>query len=270
MRDYVLELAAKQNGMNAKLNTMREYLQAYILRIMHEEGVFSSTAFIGGTALRFLHNLPRYSQDLDFSLEKSKKLAFASLMKRIKDELSLAGYDVSITFNDRRIVQSALVKFRRLMKDAGISAFAEQNLVVKIEVDTNPPQGAITETRVVNTYFPLSFLTYTKESLFAGKLHAVLSREYTKGRDFFDIGWYLSKWRGLSPNIVLLVNALKQSGWKKAYPTETTWRDIIYEAVQKVDWRKVKKDVENFLERPQDLDIFTKENVLNLLKEHSG
>ncbi|MCD6134999.1 MAG: nucleotidyl transferase AbiEii/AbiGii toxin family protein, partial [Candidatus Omnitrophica bacterium] len=141
MRDYVLELATKQNGMNAKLNTMREYLQAYILRIMHEEGVFSSTAFIGGTALRFLYNLPRYSQDLDFSLEKSKKLAFASLMKRIKDELSLAGYDVSITFNDRRVVQSTFIKFRGLMKDAGISAFAEQNLVVKIEVDTKFSPG---------------------------------------------------------------------------------------------------------------------------------
>ena len=265
MRDYVLELAAKQNGMNAKLNTMREYLQAYILRIMHEEGIFSFTAFIGGTALRFLHNLPRYSQDLNFSLETSKKLVFASLMKRIKDELSLAGYDISVTFNDEKTVQSAFIKFRGLMKDAGISAFAEQSLVVKIEIDTNPPQGAITETRVVNKYFPLSFLTYTKESLFAGKLHAVLSREYTKGRDFFDIGWYLSRWRDLSPNITLLTNALKQTGWKKEYPTENTWRNIVYEAVRKVDWRKVKKDVENFLERPQDLDIFTKENVINLL-----
>ena len=265
MRDYVLELAAKQNGMNAKLNTMREYLQAYILRIMHEKGIFSFAAFIGGTALRFLHNLPRYSQDLDFSLETSKKLAFASLMKRIKGELFLAGYDISITFNDEKTVQSAFIKFRGLMKDAGISAFAEQNLLVEIKVDINPPQGAITETRVVNRYFPLSFLTYTKESLFAGKLHAVLSREYTKGRDFFDIGWYLSRWKDLSPNITLLTNALKQAGWKKEYPTKNTWRDIVYEVVNKTDWRKVKKDVENFLERPRDLDIFTKENVINLL-----
>ena len=266
MKDYLLELAAKQSGMNAKINTMREYLQAYILRIMHEEGVFSFTAFVGGTALRFLYNLPRYSQDLDFSLEKGKKLAIASLMKQIKNEMSLAGYKVFITFNDEKTVQSAFVKFSGLMKDAGISSFAEQNLAVKIEIDTNPPQGAATEVRVVNKYFPLSFLTYTKESLFAGKLHAVLSREYTKGRDFFDIGWYLSKWEGLSPNIVLLTNALRQSGWKNAYPAEGTWRDIIYEAVQKADWRKVKNDVENFLERTQDMDTFTKENVLNLIK----
>ncbi len=267
MRDYVLELAAKQSGMNAKLNTMREYLQAYILRIMHEEGIFSSTAFIGGTALRFLYNLPRYSQDLDFSLETGRKPSFILLMRRIKSELSLAGYDVSITFNDKRIVQSAFIKFKGLVKDAGISPLAEQNLSVKIELDTNPPRGAATETKVVNKYFPFAFLTYTKDSLFAGKLHAVLSREYTKGRDFFDIGWYLSKWEGLSPNITLLTNALKQTGWKKPYPAEDTWRDIIYEAVQKADWRKVKKDVENFLERPRDLDIFTKENLISLLKK---
>ena len=266
MRDYVLELAAKQSGMNAKLNTMREYLQAYILRIMHEKSIFSSTAFIGGTALRFLYNLPRYSQDLDFSLTNRGKPAFAPLMKLIKNELSLAGYDVSITFNDQRPVQSAFIKFRGLMKDAGISAFDAQNLSIKIEIDTNPPRGAVTETRVVNKYFPLSFLTYTKGSLFAGKLHAVLSREYTKGRDFFDVGWYLSKWEWLSPNITFLTNALKQTGWNKEYPSENTWRDIVYEAVDKADWRKVKKDVESFLERPEDLNVFTKENVLNLLK----
>jgi len=267
MRDYVLELASKQSGMNAKLNTIREYLQAYILRIMHEERIFSSTAFVGGTALRFLYNLPRYSQDLDFSSESGKILVFASLMKRIKDELSLAGYDTIVTFNDKKTIKSAFIKFSGLMKDAGISAFAEQNLSIKIEIDTNPPKGAVTETIVINKYFPLSFLTYKKDSLFAGKLHAVLSREYIKGRDFFDIGWYLSKWHKLSPNIILLANALKQTGWKKEYPAENTWRNIVYEAVNKTDWKKVKKDVENFLERPEDLNVFTKKNVLNLIKK---
>lgn len=265
MRDYVLELAAKQSGMNAKLNVMREYLQAYVLRIMHDEGVFSSTAFVGGTALRFLHGLPRFSEDLDFSAEKGKSLAFAALMKKIKEELSLAGYSAAVTFNDEKTVHSAFVRFGGLMKDAGISALAEQKLSIKIEIDTNPPKGAVTETTVVNKYFPLSFLTYEKASLFAGKMHAVFSREYTKGRDYFDLGWYLSRWSGISPNITLLVNALKQTGWKKDYPTENTWRHIIRAAVNKADWAGVRKDVENFLERPEDLSVFTKENVLKLL-----
>jgi hypothetical protein len=267
MRDYVLELAAKQSGLNAKLNTMREYLQAYILRVMHDEGVFSTTAFVGGTALRFLYGLPRFSEDLDFSGEKDSGRAFAALMKKIKNELSLAGYNAAVTFNDEKTVISAFVRFGGLMKDAGISPFAGQNLSIKIEVDTNPPKGAVTEIHVVNKYFPLSFLTYERSSLFTGKLHAILSREYTKGRDYFDLGWYLSRWSGLLPNVAMLNNALKQTGWKKEYPTEKTWRDIVREVVSKADWGKVKKDIENFLERPEDLSIFTKENVLNLLEK---
>ncbi|MEA3306132.1 MAG: nucleotidyl transferase AbiEii/AbiGii toxin family protein, partial [Candidatus Omnitrophota bacterium] len=257
MKDYVLELALKQSGMNAKLNAMREYLQAYILRIMHDKGVFSTTAFVGGTALRFLHGLPRFSEDLDFSAEKGKTLPFAELMKIIKQELSFAGYNIVVTFTDEKTVNSAFIRFSGLMKDAGISAFAEQKLSIKIEIDTNPPEGAVTETTVVNKYFPLSFLTYEKESFFAGKLHAILSRKYTKGRDFFDLGWYLSRWSGIKPNINLLTNALKQSGWKKEFPTAKTWCSIVQQAVNKVNWTKVKKDVENFLERPQDLSVFT-------------
>ncbi|MCK9554473.1 nucleotidyl transferase AbiEii/AbiGii toxin family protein [bacterium] len=267
MKDYVLELAAKQSGMNAKLNVMREYLQAYILRVMHDNGAFSNLAFVGGTALRFMHRLPRFSEDLDFSAENIKGLAFAELMMKIKEELSLAGYNAGVTFNDAKTVNSAFVKIKELMKDAGISPFAEQNISIKIEVDTNPPKGAVTETMVVNRYFPLSFLTYEKNSLFAGKVHAVLSREYTKGRDYFDLGWYLSKWPGIAPNIVQLDNALKQTGWKKEFPMETTWRNIVFEVASKVDWAKVKRDAENFLERPEDMSVFTKENILRLLRE---
>ena len=70
----------------------------------------------------------------------------------------------------------------------------------------------------------------------------------------------------ISPNINLLANALKQTGWKKDYPTENTWRHIIRDAVNKADWGGVKKDVENFLERPEDLSVFTKENVLKLFE----
>ncbi|MBU4376767.1 MAG: nucleotidyl transferase AbiEii/AbiGii toxin family protein [Candidatus Omnitrophica bacterium] len=266
MKDYVLELAAKQDGLNAKMNVMREYLQAYTLRIMQDEGLFHTTAFLGGTALRFLHDLPRYSEDIDFSTVKGKKHDFAALVKKIKEELVLAGYSVAVTYKDEKIVQSAFVKFDGLLKDAGLSPFKEQNISLKIEIDTNPPDGAIFRTDIVNKYFPISFLSYDLPSLFAGKSHALLSRGYTKGRDFFDLGWYLSKWKDLKPNIALLNNALTQTGWKQDYPTENTWRNIIGGAVNKADWGEVKKDVGNFLERPEDLSVFTKENVLKMLE----
>ncbi|MCX5657350.1 MAG: nucleotidyl transferase AbiEii/AbiGii toxin family protein [Candidatus Omnitrophica bacterium] len=95
MKDYVLELVSQKEGYNAKLNLMREYLQAYILRVMHDEGVFRSAAFLGGTALKFLYNLPRFSEDLDFSLTGEPRINFSALIKKIMFELEGAGYNIS-------------------------------------------------------------------------------------------------------------------------------------------------------------------------------
>ena len=266
MKDYVLELVAAKTGFNAKLNSMREYLQAYILRIMHDEGVFRSTAFLGGTALRFIYKLPRYSEDLDFSITADKHYIFVDLIRKIKRELELAGYDISISYNDEKTVQYAMVKFEKLMYEAGMSARKEQKFSIKIEIDTNPPQGAILKTNILNIYFPLAFLSFDIPSLFAGKIHALLNRKYTKGRDFFDLGWYLSRWKDISPNITLLQNSLKQTGWEEEMLSEKTWRSFLYKVVEETDWEKIRQDVENFLENPADMNIFTKENTLTLLK----
>ena len=270
MKEYALELASRQSGFNAKMNMLREYLQAYALRIMQSEGVFRTTAFVGGTALRFLYGLPRFSEDLDFSVEQKQWAngAFAGLMKKMKDEFMLAGYDVSITYNDKKAVCSSFIRFKGLMYEAGMSALKDQKLSIKIEMDNNPPKGAVLRTDIVNKYFPLSFLSYDIASLFAGKVHALVTREYTKGRDFFDLGWYLSYQKGLRPNIKLLQNALKQTGWKKDMPTEGSWIAFVLDVVHKADWSKVRKDVENFLERPGDLEVFSKENVIMLLEQN--
>jgi len=268
MKDYVLELASQKEGYNAKLNTMREYLQAYILRVMHDEGVFRSVAFLGGTALRFLYGLPRFSEDLDFSSAGKLSVNFAALLKKIMSELAAAGYDASVVYNDQKTVNSAFVKFSGLMFDAGISPLKSQKFSIKVEIDSNPPQGAILETRIVNKYFPISFLSYEINSFFTGKLHALLSRKYAKGRDYFDLGWYLLKWKEIEPNFTLLGNALKQTGWNKDFPGKDSWKDLIYKVVENTDWKKIRQDVESFLENPSDLNIFTKENTLHLLRSN--
>ncbi|MFH1441415.1 MAG: nucleotidyl transferase AbiEii/AbiGii toxin family protein [Candidatus Omnitrophota bacterium] len=266
MKDYCLELASKKTDFGAKLNVMREYLQAYILKIMRDEGLFRYAAFLGGTALRFLYGLPRFSEDLDFSLVKSGEYNFSSLMQRIKEELLLAGYDVSLTYSDDKNVHSAFVRFIGLMYEAGISPLKSQKFSIKVEIDTLPPKGEVLTTEIVNKYFPVAFLSYDLPSLLSGKLHALLSRKYTKGRDFFDLGWYLSRWKGISPNITLLHNALKQTGWKKELLDEKNWRDFIYDVVKKADWKKVTEDAQNFLENPSDMNIFSQGNMLKLIK----
>jgi len=265
MKDYALELVSKETGFNAKLNIMREYLQVYVLRVMYDAGVFRYTAFLGGTALRFLYNLPRFSEDLDFSLVKDGQYNFSDIIDKIKNELILAGYDITVSSRQDKAVHSAFVKFSGLMYEAGISPLKDKKLSIKLEIDSNPPPGAAVKSDIVNKYFPLSFLSYDVASLFAGKLHALLSRKYTKGRDFFDLGWYLSRWKDISPNILLLQNALKQTGWRGQMPSEQSWREFIYKVVKHADWKKVRADVENFLENPSDMNIFSKDNTLNLL-----
>ena len=267
MKEYCLELVAQKTQVNDKINIMREYLQAYALRVFHNKGMFRSMAFVGGTALRFLHGLPRYSEDLDFSLvRQDPRFSISGIMDVVRNEFVLAGYDAGVSYNDAKIVRSAFVKFEGLMKEAGISPLAHRKLSIKIEIDTKPPEGAMLITEIVNKYFPLSFLSYDTPSLFAGKLHALLSRKYLKGRDFFDVGWYLSKWKGLTPNIVLLQNALLQTGWEKERIDETNWRRVITEYVEAADLKKVEADVRNFLERPSDSEAFSKEVLIRLLE----
>lgn len=268
MKDHVIQLAASKSGPDEKLNAMREYLQAFLLRILYTTGFFRNTAFVGGTALRFLYDLPRFSEDLDFSVsELKKRMPFEALLGKVKSELTLAGYDVSITYKDLKTVQSAFVRFDHLLNETGLSSHKGQKLSIKIEVDTHPPKKAQLETRLVNKYFPIAFLTHDIASLFSGKIHALLCRRYTKGRDFFDLGWYLSTWKNLTPNISMLQEALKQTGWENPAPTEKNWRTLISGQIEKTDWKKVNTDVAPFLERKEDQTIFTKENILNLLKD---
>jgi hypothetical protein len=270
MREYLLGLVAKRGGYNERLNIMREYLQAYILRLMYDAGAFRRIAFVGGTALRFLHGLPRFSEDLDFSAVKAEPGAFAGLLKKLKDGLGLAGYRTAVVYDDQKTVLSAFIKFEGLLQAAGMTGHKTQLLSIKLEIDSNPPAGAGLETQLVNKYFPVAFLAYDTPSLFAGKLHCVYTRKYLKGRDYFDIGWYLSRWPALKPNLVMLGNALKQTGWKGECPGEKTWRKMLYEKAAAADWGKVRRDVEYFLENPGDRDIFSKENILGLIDSGGG
>jgi predicted nucleotidyltransferase component of viral defense system len=138
MKDHVLELVAKKSGFNVKLNLMREYLQFYILRIMHDEGVFRYTAFLGGTALRFLHGLPRYSEDLDFSCVHKATYTFSDLMKKVKEELVLAGYSVEVVCSKNKVVNNAFVKFEGLMYRQGFLLLKIRNSRLRLRLIRTP------------------------------------------------------------------------------------------------------------------------------------
>ncbi|MFP4473848.1 MAG: nucleotidyl transferase AbiEii/AbiGii toxin family protein [Candidatus Omnitrophota bacterium] len=267
MKDYAVSLTKEKEGADQKRNILREYIQSYVLSLLQKEGVFQAWAFVGGTALRFLHDLPRFSEDLDFSLEKKYDKTFEDILRSLRGELRASGYSIDVTFNDQKNVQSSMLKFQDILYEAGISPLKDQKLSIKLEIDTKPPAGADSETKIVNTYMPISFLSYDISSLFAGKLHAMLSRPYIKARDFYDLCWYLSKFKDLTPNIGFLQNALKQTGWEKELPTKENWKRYIAEVCRHADWDAITRDVMPFLERSGDMDVFTKETALSLLQD---
>lgn len=182
-------------------------------------------AFQGGTVLRFLYLIRRYSEDLDFALERpGTGYEFRGYLEAIRADLQREGYRVELgRASDRKVVHSAFVGFPGLLYEMGLSGHREEALSVKLEVDTRPPRGAGIETTVVRRHVLLRLQHHDRGSLLAGKLHAILQRPWPKGRDFYDLVWYLSDRAWPAPNLVLLNNALEQTGWGGPPLTEATW-----------------------------------------------
>ena len=263
MKDHLLAVAAAQQDPQVRLNLVREYLQANILRSVHSAGAFAALAFQGGTALRFLYGLRRFSEDLDFSLERPEHDRGLEYWARlVKRDFELAGYDVEATLRTARTVHSAQVKFPGLLHEVGLAHERSARLMIRIEVDTRPPAGAILETRLITRHFPITFRVHDLSSCMAGKIHALLARRYAKGRDLFDLAWYLTRPDRPSPNFELLENALAQTEWQGAAIEPGTWRSVLLERVAALDWAAVIKDVEPFLEDAGDRQLLDRERLL--------
>ena len=269
MKDYIRQIVANVEDNILARCVAREYLQARILESVQGHGAFSTWAFVGGTALRFLYSMPRFSEVLDFSLVKAGDSdGFLELMQEAKSRFESEGYQLSIKAKTENAVKSAFIKFSGLLYEVGLSPHRSETTSIKVEIDTNPPAGAGLETSIVRKHVLLNLQHYDKSSLLAGKLHALLSRRYVKGRDVYDLMWYLSDRSWPGPNIVLLNNALAQSGWKGGQITAETWKENVIEAVSKYDWQKVIADLRPFVEKRQELEILTKDNLMKLLKSH--
>lgn len=266
MKDRALQLV-REASQGQKRNVLREYLQAHILYSLQSVRAFERTAFVGGSALRFLYGLRRYSEALDFSLEHAKGYSFPPLLDQVESDLANAGFDVTIHPREGEPVDSAFVRLPGLLYEAGLSPHRTEKLSVKIEIDTCPPAGATTKTTLINRHFVVVLLHYDIPSLMAGKLHALLSRPYTKGRDIYDLLWYLSRPDSANPNVCLLQNALVQTGWSGPQVTTENWREVIADKMVELDFAKISEDVGPFLERPEDRALLTRELVLSALRQ---
>jgi len=183
----------------------------------------------------------------------------------IQAEFTAEGYAVELKVNDRKVVHSVFIRFPGLLYELNLSPHRSEVLSVKIEVDTNPPAGAELTTSLVRRHVTLQLQHHDRASLLAGKLHAILQRPYTKGRDLYDLLWFLSDPNWPAPNLILLNNALRQTSWRGEPLIGDNWREAVRRRLQAISWDRVVADVRPFLELSADLALLTLENVMRVL-----
>lgn len=266
MKEHLKALLGASPPLPAR-NLAREYLQSRIVAAMQSAGAMNALAFQGGTCLRFLFSLPRYSEDLDFALEGDRqRYSLPRYLRAVRATLAREDYRVELRVREHRAVHSGWVRFPGLLRELGLSPLAEQVLAIKVEVDTKPPPNAATEVRLVRRHVTLRLFHHDRASLLAGKLHAVLQRGYTKGRDLYDLIWYLSDPDWPVPNLPMLNAALQQSGWRGEPLTDESWRPTLRQHIRTLDWQSAANDVRPFLEEPEDAKLVALDTAIRLLQ----
>lgn len=245
---------------------LKEISQEIILMSLSRQNFFTSAEFHGGTALRILYGLQRFSEDLDFALlTPDASFTLTSYLHNAANELRAFGYEFEI--KDRSQTDNTIKK--AFLKDDSIGKIMQlkrtgipKKITIKLEVDTNPPEGAQTEIKYLDFPAPFGIKAKNLPSSFAGKLHALLCRSYTKGRDWYDFIWYVS--RKTPINFSLLTHALQQQGpWKnQSLNINTQWvAQALNDKIADIDWKVATQDIAPFIQayEQDSLQIWGKE-----------
>jgi len=266
MKEELVRLLDAATTVEHKRLLVREYLQVRLLGLLQEQGAFQRAAFLGGTALRFLFGLPRFSEDLDFSTTQADPgFPLEPMSAKTARRLAGEGYEVTIKAHPG-VVASCFLRFPSLLHELGLSPHPTEIISIKLEIDTHPPGGAVLQHTLIRRHGLLNLQHYDRASLLAGKLHAVLARRFTKGRDLYDLLWYLADPQWPPPNLELLNNALEQTSWAGPRLDSGSWRRVVAARLEQIDWTAAVQDARPFLERPDEAALLTREHLLNLLK----
>jgi hypothetical protein len=233
---------------------LREIIQEVALYALWRVDFFAVAAFQGGTSLRILHGLPRFSEDLDFILRApAPDFAWPTYLENMLGVLNEYGIDAEVLPRGRldKAVQTAVIKDRSVVNQLNLSFYRGhpgRKLRVKLEIDVDPPAGSGWAYSYLD--FPTDFEVCHQDlpSNFALKIHALLCREFVKGRDWYDFNWYVKQ--GVSPNLVLLSNALAQAGpWAGLeMAIDMPWlKTALEEKIAGIDWKQAAEDVAPFL-----------------------
>ena len=282
MHDAIASMLSKYEcrSFNDYINALREILQEVALLGLWRGKFFEKAAFYGGTALRILYGLDRFSEDVGFSLlEPFDNFDISGYAAFLQRECEAFGFDVRFEKTEKTIqspVQSAFLKAntrRQLLvietAEDIIQAIPKgQLLKIKIEVDTDPPSGFKTETRYMLRPIPFAVRAFELPDLFAGKMHAILCRRWrnrVKGRDWYDFVWYAANHPQL--HLFHLEQRMKQTqDWEGAEPlTRETLENLLIDVLKNLDIDSARKEVEPFVKMPENLSIWSREFFLDVV-----
>ena len=256
-----------------EINAMKEIIQEIVLCGLSRGGFFDEVAFYGGTALRIFYGLNRFSEDLDFALLKpNPEFDLGKYFPYIEKEVKAYGLNLSISEKiktQESNITSAFLKGDT--KEHILMFFPNENIQnttslksikIKFKVDINPPAGAKYDLKYKLLPSPHQVKLYDEGSLFAGKIHAILCRNWnyrTKGRDLYDYIFYLSK--NTKVNIELIKEKLIDSQVIKREEKFNidVLKDLLNKKFDQIDYKNAKEDIETFIEDKNSLELWSKE-----------
>lgn len=251
---FIKEAKARSVNDQGILNLIREYLQVLILKAIYQSKYGSGLCFMGGTCLRICHDLKRFSEDLDFTLNKKiPKYSFDELNEVIVSFLKNTDFDVDVHTSEDKVVQKSFIRVSKVLHAFELSPLESQKIHVKLKIDTNP---VIADSNEMESFFVTKFnemfpiLKHSDDTLFAGKICAVLNRQYTKGRDFYDLLWYLNRKQKI--NLGYLNRSFKQAKIDLQFKDSEHVLQVIGERVKSVQVEDIMKDMGRFLEDPAE------------------
>jgi predicted nucleotidyltransferase component of viral defense system len=281
MHEAITQMLSKYKcrGLNDYINALREILQAVALLGLWRAKFFEKAAFYGGTALRILYGLDRFSEDMDFSLlEPSDTFDLAGYTAFLQKETEGFGFDVRVERVDKAVqtpIQSAFLKANTRNQLLIIKAGEEivqaipkgQTLKIRLEVDTDPPPAFATQTRYLLQPIPFAVRAFVLPDLFAGKMHAILCRRWksrVKGRDWYDLVWYAAYHPEL--HLYHLEKRMRQTGhWEDDEPlSHEKFTELLTEVINNLDVEQARKEVEPFVKDPESLSIWSREFFLDV------
>lgn len=251
---------------------LREIMQEVALAGLYRAEFFKVAAFYGGTALRIFYQLPRFSEDLDFSLlAVTPNFSLEPYLPAIEKEFEALGMHVSIREKKKTLqnnIESAFLKSDTLWKELVLKGVIRQNnldnvakIKIKIEVDKQPPLGFDTEEKLLLRPFSFYVKLFVLRDLFAGKMHALLFRKWqmnVKGRDWFDMEWYISRKVPLDLSHFIL-RARDSGDWANETMTEEQFRKLLSDKIDALNLPAVIADISRFIPNPGQLNKWNRQ-----------